>query len=143
MQELTRKISTPAVCAVTGDGGSKVLEVDADLVRAPGFWSALEQRQLTRCDKNLPQSLGLARADPLTDGHALAMCRVTGNCSSCDTCGRAWFAAHHSKVSFLRRAGGELAGKASVGRVGFGDKDATTRVFIEAVNDARPQRMSA
>ena len=143
VKELTGKICSAAVGAVARDGMAEMFEVDANLVGASCFWPTFQQRKWACARENFPKCLGGARAGSLADGHTLTVDGMPGNRAGYHTGRRAGFATHDGQISFLRRACGELSGEFGVGGVGFGDEDATARIFVETMNDTRAQRMFA
>lgn len=141
MKKLPRKIGAAAVNAIAGHGVSEVLEMDAYLVGAAGFRTALEEAESPVARHEFPCGFGGAGSGAVRNGHALPVDRVTRDGRSDHASRGARFAANDSQVSFLRGALGELFGQRGVCGVVFRHENATARVFVQTVHHARPLRV--
>jgi hypothetical protein len=117
--------------------------VNADLVGAAGFWSALDKRKVSAGEKDTPESFGDAGVGPCADAHTLAMHRMPGDSSGGRASGGAGSPTNNGEISFARRAIGKLFGEMLVGELIFSHEDAAAGVFIQTMNDTRPERMAS
>lgn len=127
------------VDGISEDGGAEVMEVDADLMGAPGVEVAAEEggagcliggEDFVIGDGGFPGRGG-------DDGHFLAVHGMAADVGEDGIAGLEGDAIGDGEVDFLHGgAGGELGDEGLVGGIGFCDDEAAGGVFIKAVDDA-------
>lgn len=143
MEQLAREVGTAAVDAVARDRMPQMFQMDANLVRAPGFGAALEQAEFSVRGDHFPRGFRGTCAGPSGDGHALPVHRVPRDGAADDSGRCARLPAHHGQVGFLRRPFGKLPRQCGVGGIVLGHQNAAARVLVQTVHDTWPERMAS
>jgi hypothetical protein len=137
---LEAEIVAHAVRAVARDGQLDRSEVHADLVRAAGLESDLEQRMLAEELQQLEMRHSLARRRRVERlSRRVEAIAADGRLDA--TAARAWTAANQGEIDALDSPTADQALQATVRLVGTSDHEQARGVPVEPVDDARPARL--
>jgi hypothetical protein len=127
-----------AVDAVSHEGETEVLEMDADLVGSAGMQDDLDEGGAMQSLEDSVAGVGASAFAIFHSGHGSAVTRVTRN-GDLDFACQSWqFAANNGVINFLHGAVSELIGQTKMGGIIFGNDKAAAGVFIEAMNNPGP-----
>ena len=126
-----------AIHGIADERVADVLEMHANLVRAPGVQKAFDQGRGVEAFDDFEAGPGVAGVGAFGGGHPFAMRGVPRDADLDFALFVREFAADDRAINLGDAAFLELRGEGKVGFVGFGHDDATAGVHVETMHDAR------
>ena len=139
VQHWPRKISATGagILSVPYDGMTYMLQMDPNLMSASTVQPALQQGRSDPAAYYLKISARVTAA-LARDRHLRPVNTMPANRGVNRPAIPPQFSKDEREINLLNRAGGELTGEIEMSSVVFGDEQATTRSFIEPMNDSGP-----